>query len=78
MGKQVKELALSLQQHCLIPSPAQSVKDPALQQLWCRSHLWLVLNPWPGTFHMPRVWPKKKKEKKKKKKSNTKKQKNFH
>ena len=36
----------------------QRVKDLAL------SLLWLGMNPWPGNFHMPRVWPKKKERKK--------------
>ena len=42
---------------------AQWVKDPALplQQLgWL---LWCEFDPWPGNFHMPRVWQKKKKKK---------------
>ena len=36
----------------------QWVKDLLLLQLWCRSPLWLRLDPWPGNLHMPRVWPK--------------------
>ena len=31
----------------LIPSPAQWAKDPALLQLWYRSQLWLISDPWP-------------------------------
>ena len=29
------------------PQPAQWVKDPALPQLWLRSHLQLRSDPWP-------------------------------
>ena len=40
-------------------SPAQhrGLKDPALLQLGCRSHLQLGFSPWPGNFHMLQVWP---------------------
>ena len=41
--------------HCGGTSPAQWVKDPALQQLWHR----LQSDPWPGNFHMLQVWPQK-------------------
>ena len=39
------------------------VKDPELLQLWCRVQLWCGFNPWPGIFHMLRVWPKKERKK---------------
>ena len=32
-------------------------KDLALPQLQCRWQLWLGLDPWPGKFHMSRMWP---------------------
>ena len=38
------------------------VKDSVLSLLWLR------FDPWPGNFHMLKVWPKKKKKKKKQKK----------
>ena len=41
---------------------AQWVKDLALPQLWCRSQFWLGFSPWPGSFHMPRVWQKERKK----------------
>ena len=37
------------------------VGDAALALLWLRLLLSLGFSPWPGNFHMPRVWPKKKK-----------------
>ena len=58
-------------EHCLcggmslIPSWAQWVKDPVLLQLWCRSQMWLGLDPWPRNFHMPWAWPKRKTKTKK-------------
>ena len=41
-----------------VPSLAQrsGLKDPALLQLGCRSHLQLGFSPWPGNFHMLQVW----------------------
>jgi len=36
------------------------LKDLALPQLQHRSKLWLGFSPWPGNFHMTRVWPLKK------------------
>ena len=47
---------------------AQQVKDPALSLPWLRLLLWNGFDPWPGTFHMPWVWPKKTKTKTKTKK----------
>ena len=44
---------------------AHQVKDPPLLHLWCRLYLQHKFSPWPGTFHMPWVWPKKEKENKK-------------
>ena len=41
------------------------MKDPALSLQQLRSLLRHRFDPWPGNFHMPRVWPKKKKKKKK-------------
>ena len=38
----------------------QQVKDPALQQLWCRSQLQHGFHPWPRNFHMPCAAKKKK------------------
>ena len=38
----------------------QWVQDPALPQLWQRSHLWHKFSLWPGNFHMPQAWPKRK------------------
>ena len=32
-----------------------TLKNPAMSQLWCRSRLWLGLNPWPRNFHMLQV-----------------------
>ena len=32
------------------------VKDLALPQLWHRFQLQLGFSPWPGNFHMPKVW----------------------
>ena len=31
-----------------IPGLSQWVKDPTLPQLWCRLHMWLGSDPWPG------------------------------
>ena len=42
-----------------IPSLENCIKDPDLLQLWCRLQLWLIFNPWPGYFHMPRAQLKK-------------------
>ena len=39
-----------------IPSLEQWVKDVALLQVWCRSQLWLIFNPWSRNFQMPRLW----------------------
>ena len=40
----------------LIPGLAQSVKDPALLWLWCRSAAAaLIQAPTPGNFRMPQV-----------------------
>ena len=44
-----------------VPAVSQWVKDLALLQLWCRSKLQLKFSPWPGNFHILKVWPKKKK-----------------
>lgn len=44
-----------------VPAVGQWVKDRALSQLWRRSKQRLWFNPWPGSFHMGWVWPKKKK-----------------
>ena len=38
---------------------AQQVKDLVLSLQWHRSLLWPGLDPWPGSFHIPWVWPKK-------------------
>ena len=38
---------------------AQQLKDLALSLHWLRLLLWHRFDPWPGTFHMPCVWPKK-------------------
>ena len=43
--------------HC-----GQRAKDLALPQLWRRLQLWLRFESWPGSFHTPRVWPRKKKK----------------
>ena len=40
---------------------AQQVKDPALRHLWHKSQRQRRIHPWPGSFHMLQVWPKKKK-----------------
>ena len=32
------------------------LKDLVLPRLQCRSQLWLGFSPWPGNFHMLRVW----------------------
>ena len=32
-------------------------KDLAALQLWRRSQLWLGFHPWPGNFHMLKMWP---------------------
>ena len=37
-----------------------TVQDPALSLLRLGSLLWLGFDPWPGDFHMLRVWPEKK------------------
>ena len=42
-----------------VPSVVQRVKDPVLLQLWRRSQLQVVFNPWPRNFHMPQVQPEK-------------------
>ena len=39
-----------------------------LRTLWGRSLLQHRFKPWPGNFHMPRVWQKKKKKERKKRK----------
>ena len=44
-----------------VPVVGQWVKDPALLQMWHRSPLWFVFDPWPGNFHVPQLWPKNKK-----------------
>ena len=56
------------QQHlCSARTQVQSLaqhsglKDPVLLQLWCRLKLWLGFDPWPGNFHVLRVYPKQKK-----------------
>lgn len=36
-------------------------KGLAWSPLWLMSQLWLVFNPWPGNFRVPRARPKKKK-----------------
>jgi len=41
----------------LIPDLAQWVKDPALLWLWFRPAMAATIQPQPGNFHMPRVWP---------------------
>ena len=54
MAQQVKHLVLSLRQHRFDPQPSavgQDLESPQLQ---------LGLNPWPGNFYMPWVWPEKK------------------
>ena len=45
---------------------ARWVEDPVLSLQWLGLLLWCGFHPWPGTFHMPRVQPKKKKKKKEK------------
>ena len=40
---------------------AQWVKDTAWPRLWRRPQLQIVLDLWPGNFHMPWLWPKKEK-----------------
>ena len=42
-----------------IPGLSQRVKDTVFSQLWHRLQLRLRSDPWPRTFHMPQVWPKK-------------------
>ena len=42
----------------LIPGPVQWVKELVLSQLWHSLQLWLGFDPWPGNFHILRVWPK--------------------
>ena len=37
----------------------QGMKDPALSLQQLRSLLRHRFDPWPGNFHMSRVWPKK-------------------
>jgi len=41
-------------------------KDLALSLLWLWLLLWCGFDPWPGTFHMPQVWPKERKNERKK------------
>ena len=41
------------------------VKDLVLSLLWPWSLLWYGCNPWPGSYHMPQVQPKKERKKKK-------------
>ena len=43
-----------------VPALAHWVKDLALPRLWCRSKLWLGLDPCLGNFHLLWVWPEKK------------------
>ena len=43
----------------------QWVKDPVLPQLWCRLELQCMFDPWPGNFHMLKMWQKRKKQKQK-------------
>ena len=45
-----------------ILGPAQWVKDPALVQPWCKSQLWLRVDPWLGNAHMLQVRPNKRKK----------------
>ena len=42
------------------------VKDLVLSLLWPWSLLWYGCNPWPGSYHMPQVQPKKERKKKRK------------
>ena len=51
-----------------IPGRVQWVKDPLLLQLWGRSKLCLVFDPWPRNFHMSGMWPEKVKQNKKEQK----------
>ena len=39
----------------LVPGLAQWVNDPALLQLWRRSHLRVGFDPWPRELHMLQV-----------------------
>lgn len=45
-----------------ILGPAQWVKAPALVQPWCKSQLWLRVDPWLGNAHMLQVRPNKRKK----------------
>ena len=56
-----------------VQSPAwhSGLKDPALQQLWHRSPLWLRFDLWPGNSICCRVAKRKKKKKKKKERKKT-------
>ena len=46
----------------------QQVKDLAMSLQRLGSLPWRGLDPWPGNFHMPCIWPKKKKKRKEKNK----------
>ena len=43
----------------VVPAVVQWIKDLVLSQLWHRLQLLLKCDLWPGSFHMPWVWPKK-------------------
>ena len=66
MAQWVNDLSCLCGNVSLIPSLAQWVKEPVLQQQWCRSQLQLrsVSDPWPRNFHMPQVRLKKENENK--------------
>ena len=50
----VAQVSKKVQVQC--PAWHSGLKDLALPQLWCRSHLWLRFIPCPENFHMP--WAK--------------------
>lgn len=49
-----------------VPTVAPWVKNLVVPQLWCRLLLLLGIDPWPGNFYMPHVWPKNKNKNKEK------------
>ena len=64
MVQRVKNLTaggqVTVEAHVQSSAWLNELKDLALPQLWYRSQLWFILNPWPGNFYMPQVEPFKK------------------